>query len=116
MLEIFREVEEYTTTNPITQEELDRNREGSLRSLPGRLETAGAVRGYILDLVSYNRPLDYFDTSQEQLRSMQVEEISAVAADQILPENTIWLIVGDLSEIEQPLRDSGIAEIRIFEE
>ena len=116
MLEIFREVEEYTTTNPITQEELDRNREGSLRSLPGRLETAGAVRGYILDLVSYNRPLDYFDTSQEQLRSMQIEEISAVAADQILPENTIWLIVGDLSEIEQPLRDSGIAEIRIFEE
>jgi zinc protease len=116
MLEIFREVEEYTTTNPITQEELDRNREGSLRSLPGRLETAGAVRGYILDLVSYNRPLDYFDTSQEQLRSMQIEEISAVAADQILPENTIWLIVGDLSEIEQPLKDSGIAEIRIFEE
>lgn len=116
MLEIFREVEEYTTTNPITQEELDRNREGLLRSLPGRLETAGAVRGYILDLVSYNRPLDYFDTSQEQLRNMQVEEISAVAADQIVPENSIWLIVGDLSEIEQPLRDSGIAEIRILEE
>jgi len=116
MLEIFREVEEYTTISPITQEELDRNREGLLRSLPGRLETAGAVRSYILDLVSYNRPLDYFDTSQEQLRNMQVEEISAVAADQILPENTIWLIVGDLSEIEQPLRDSGIAEIRILEE
>jgi len=116
MLEIFREVEEYTTTNPITQEELDRNREGLLRSLPGRLETAGAVRGYMLDIVSYNRPLDFFETSQEQLRNMQVEEISAVAAEQILPENSIWLIVGDLSLIEQPLRDSGIAEIRILEE
>jgi zinc protease len=116
MLEIFREVDEYISTNPITQEELDRNREGMLRSLPGRLETASAVRGYLLDLVTYNRPLDYFETSQELLRNMEIPEIAAIAAEQIRPQDSIWLIVGDLSEIEQPLRDSGIAEIRILEE
>lgn len=116
MQEILREVSEYTSTNPITQQELDRNRQGILRSQPGQLETAGAVRSYILDLVSYNRPLDYYETSLQALRNMQTEDIAAVAADQIQLDNSIWLIVGDLQQIEQPLRDAGIAEIRVLEE
>ena len=115
MLEIFREVDEYTGLNPITEEELDRNREGMLRSLPGMLETASAVRSYILDLVRYDRPLNYFDISQDLLRNMQVGEIAQVAEGEIRAEDSIWLIVGDLSQIEQPLRDAGIAEIRVLE-
>lgn len=116
MQEILREVDEYTTNNSVRQEELDLNREGILRSQPGRLETAGSVRSYILDLVSYDRPLDYYATSVESLRNMEIEDIAAVAAQQFRIEDTIWLIVGDLELIEQPLRDSGIAEIRILEE
>ena len=116
MQEIFRELNEYVGTNPISQEELDRSREGILRSLPGQLETAAAVRGYILDLVRYQRPLDYFDTSQELLRNMNTAGIAEVANEQIRLDDSIWLIVGDLSEIEQPLRDAGIAEIRILEQ
>ena len=116
MQEIFRELNEYVGSNPISQEELDRSREGILRSLPGQLETAAAVRGYILDLVRYQRPLDYFDTSQELLRNMNTAGIAEVANEQIRLDDSIWLIVGDLSEIEQPLRDAGIAEIRVLEE
>ncbi len=116
MQEILREVREYTADNPIRQAELELNREGLLRSQPGRLETASSVRGVLLDIVSYDRPLDYYDQSQQILRNMQVEDIAAVARQQIHINQAIWLIVGDVDQIEQPLRESGIAEIRLLSE
>jgi zinc protease len=114
--EILTEVGQYVDSAPPTDEELNRNRESALRSVPGRFETANSVRGYILNLVTYDRPMDYFETSLETLRNMEVAEISQIAQEQYRLEDSIWLIVGDLEQIEQPLRDSGIGEIRILED
>ena len=116
MREILREVEEYRGINPATQEELDRNREGILRSQPGRLETAASVRRLITDMVSFDRPLDYLEIAQEQLRSMDLADVHAIAQEQLHADRIVWLIVGDLSQIEQPLRDAGIGEIRLLDD
>ncbi len=115
MQEILREVSEYLGSNPISEEELNRNREGILRSEPGQMETASALRGVMADLVSFDRELDYPDRSRQLLREMQIEDIQRVVADQLNPAQTVWLIVGDLDEIEQPLRDSGIAPVQVLE-
>ena len=80
--EILTEVGQYVDSAPPTDEELNRNRESALRSVPGRFETANSVRGYILDLVTYDRPMDYFETSLETLRNMEVAEISQIAEEQ----------------------------------
>jgi len=63
----------------------------------------------------YDRPLDYVDRYQNELESMTLEDVQQAANAYLMPGNTIWLIVGDLDEIEQPLREAGIADVRVIE-
>lgn len=114
--EIIREAEDYLGDYPATEEELTRSKDGILRSLPGRYETNGAIRGTLSDFQKFERPLDYIDIYQEKMAGMTLEQVHTAAQSYLMPEKTIWLIVGDLSEIEQPLRESGIAEVRIIED
>ena len=109
--EIIRELDEYRGINPLQDSELHRNREGILRSLPGRLETGGALLGSLADMVSFGRPLDYLEISQETLKAMQTPDVARVAAEQLEKTRTVWLIVGDLAQIEEGLRASGIADV-----
>jgi hypothetical protein len=32
------------------------------------------------------------------------------------PESLIWLIVGDLEQIEQPIRELGLGELQVIDE
>ncbi len=112
--EIIREAEEYVDQNPVREKELARSKDGILRSLPGRYETNGAVARTLAEMVHYQRPLDYVEQYQTKMESLGLEEVRDAARQYIMPAKTVWLIVGDLKEIEQPLRDSGIAEIRVI--
>ena len=113
--ELIREANDYLGDNPATMEELNRSKDGILRSLPGRYETNGSVAGTLQDILKYDRPLDYVDIYQRELEALSLEEVQQAANDYLMPDRTVWLIVGDLSEIEQPLRESGIAEVRVID-
>lgn len=112
--ELIREANDYLGDNPATLEELNRSKDGILRSLPGRYETNGSVAGTLQDILKYDRPLDYVDIYQREMEALSLDEVQQAANDYLMPNRTVWLIVGDLSEIEQPLRESGIAEVRVI--
>ena len=113
--ELIRETNAYIGETPANIEELTRSKDGILRSLPGRYETNGSVAGTLQDILMYDRPLDYVDRYQNELESMTLEDVQQAANAYLMPGNTIWLIVGDLDEIEQPLREAGIADVRVIE-
>lgn len=112
--ELIREANAYLGDNPATAEELNRSKDGILRSLPGRYETNGSVAGTLQDILKYERPLDYIEVYQRELEMLSLEEVQQAANNYLMPNKTVWLIVGDLSEIEQPLREAGIAEVRVI--
>ena len=114
--ELIRESKEYLSGVPATQEELERSRNGILRSLPGRYETNAAVLTTLSDILKYQRPLNYVEQYQTDIETLSIDSVQAAANQYLMPDRTIWLIVGDLKEIEQPLRDAGIAEIRVIED
>jgi len=113
--ELIRETNAYIGETPANIEELTRSKDGILRSLPGRYETNGSVAGTLQNILMYDRPLDYVDRYQNELESMTLEDVQQAANAYLMPGNTIWLIVGDLDEIEQPLREAGIADVRVIE-
>jgi zinc protease len=113
--EIIREANAYIGETPANIEELSRSKDGILRSLPGRYETNGSVAGTLQDILMYDRPLDYIDRYQNELESMSLDDVQQAANAYLMPGKTIWLVVGDLSEIEQPLREAGIADVRVIE-
>ena len=112
--EIIREVDEYISVRPAESSELERSRNGILRSLPGNFETNDAILETLSQIVRFDRPLNYVEISQAQLQSLEINELRAHAKTVFQPEHTAWLIVGDLEKIEQPLRDANIAPVRVL--
>ena len=113
--EIIKEINEYQSVRPPLQEELDRSRDGILRSLPGSYETNGAVLRTLSNIVRFERPLDYLEIAQKRLQSLKINQVGEQAKSILTPDRSVWLVVGDLDEIEQPLRDANIAEVRVLE-
>lgn len=113
--ELSREMNEFLGDRPATQDELDRNVKNSVRSLPGQYETATAVLGTLLSNDRYGRPDDYAMTLKGQYESLNTESIHDAAEEVIKPDKLTWLVVGDLSKIEQPIRDLGLGEVIVIE-
>lgn len=113
--EIIRETTEFSSSNPATVEEMERSREGVLRSFPGNYETAYDVLSAYENVVRYGRALDYMDQRQEVLRGMTVEQVRDTVSETFDLAQSIWLIVGDVDQIEQPLREANLGEVIVLE-
>jgi zinc protease len=116
LLELLREANEYDGVNPPTDKELSRFKDSFVRSLPGKFETNAAVLGALSEMVKFNRPLDYLSLNQQQISSLTVDDLLPVISEQIHPEQTIWLVVGDLKSIEAAVRAANIAPVVVLSE
>ena len=114
--EILKELNSIIDTKPATASELARALDKRTLTLPGRWETASAVESDIAQMVKYDLSEDYWDNYVSGLRNIDLEQINQAAKDYVSPGKMIWLVVGDKSIIEQPLRDLDIAEVIILED
>jgi zinc protease len=114
MAEIIKEYSDYLTTNPITEDELAKGKASKTLKLPGRFETLGALKGGVSNIVKYNRDLDYLNQLPVLLDQPSLVQIQAKTQKYIRPNQWTWLIVGDLSKIEEPIRALNLGEIRVI--
>ncbi|MDQ2702677.1 MAG: insulinase family protein [Pseudomonadota bacterium] len=113
--EIAREVGEFASGKaPATQAEVDKVKASEIRGLPGSFETARAVMGAIGDIVQYGRPDDYVTRHATEIKSLTVGQV-VEAAKAIDPDALTWVVVGDLSKIEQPIRDLKLGEVTVID-
>ncbi|MDO5506190.1 MAG: pitrilysin family protein [Pseudoxanthomonas suwonensis] len=114
MAEIKREVGEFARgERPVTAAELARVQRVQTLSLPGAYETASAVAGTIAGIVRYDRPDDYVFQRKAEIEALDVAQIGQ-AASGIDPDALTWVVVGDLSQIEAPVRALGLGEVTIM--
>lgn len=113
--ELIRELDDYLDERPATEEELDRNVKNAVRSLPGQYETADAVLSTLLANNRYGRPDEYVMTLKEKYENLAIANLHEAAAEVLKPEKLTWLIVGDLSKIEQPIRDMNLGQVTVIE-
>ena len=112
--EIQRELAEYLGDRPATAEEIEKIRVNNIRSLPGRYETSASVLNAIESIELYDRPDDWVETAKQRIESLTDAEVRA-AASVLAPQSLTWVIVGDLSQIEQPVRDLGLGEVKVID-
>jgi predicted Zn-dependent peptidase len=113
--EMVREIGEYATgAKPATQAEVDKARADEINGLPGSFETANAVMNAIGDIVRYDRPDDYVVKHAAQIESLTTDQVNA-AAKTIDPHALTWVVVGDLSKIEQPIRDLKLGTVTVID-
>jgi predicted Zn-dependent peptidase len=113
--EMVREIGDYASgVKPATQAEVDKARADEIHGLPGSFETAGAVMNAIGDIVRYDRPDDYVVRHAAHLKSLTTDEVNA-AAKAIDPKALTWVVVGDLSKIEQPIRALELGTVTVID-
>ena len=113
--ELKREFEEYVTTRPATADEVAKVIANDVRALPGSFETANAVRGAITGILLYDRPDDHVRTLKARIEAQTVDGINAAAKAVIQPSAMTWVVVGDLSKIEQGIRELGLGEVKVLD-
>ena len=114
MAEIVKEYADYLSTKPITQDELAKGKASKTLRLPGQFETLGALKGGVSGIVTYDRDLDYLDQLPALLDEPSLTQVQAKAQKYIKPNQWTWLIVGDLSKIEEPIRALGLGEVKVI--
>jgi len=111
MSEIKRELSEYLSSNPATDEEMAKVKDNNTLSLPGRWETNAAVLRDIGEIVTYDLPDDYWDIYPDSVRGLSLKQINDVAGQAIKPDNLTWVVVGDREKIESRIRELELGAI-----
>jgi predicted Zn-dependent peptidase len=113
--EIRRELADVLAAKPITADEVDKIRSRDVRALSGQYETNAAVSGAIGDIVRFGRPDDYVRTLQSLLEAQTDAGVRQAAAQAFRPDSLTWIIVGDLSKIEAPIRELGLGSVQVLD-
>ena len=115
LLEVDREVRELAgNARPITQDELDREKQGAILALPSHFATAQGALGLYRRLVYFGLPLDYYDSYVSKISQVGLAAVHAAAATHLHPDRAVWLVVGDGSVAQldgRTLRDAIVGHV-----
>lgn len=107
VVEFMKELNEIRNGNPVTQKELDYNKQSLIRRFPAGFETVGAISGQLANLVVYNLPDSYFNDYIAKVGSITVDDVNRVAKQYLDPSKMAIVIVGDRKVIEPGLKELG---------
>jgi zinc protease len=111
--EIFNELAEIK--KGITDEELNFARSSIIRKFPANFETYSQVASNLIGKVIYNLPEDYFDKYIDNINSISIEDVNEAAINNIHPEVTTTVLVGDKAKLLEQLSGNDFGEIEIVE-
>ena len=112
--EIIREYDEYLTSRPAQTDELEAIVKDRSLGLIGQFETFGALMGGLSGVVTFNRSDDYLESLPEAYQAIKIEDIHQATETYIDPNIWTWIIVGDLSIIENEIRELELGKIEII--
>ncbi len=115
LAEISKELRGPLGPRPVMADELEKAQDGLTLSLPGRWETGAAVGRSIGEILRYGLPDDYFATYTKKVRALTAAGESATARKLLHPDSVVWVVVGDRSKIEGPIRELGLGEIKLLD-
>jgi len=115
MLEIQKELQGIVSGKPITPDELSRAQASLTLTMPGGLETMGALAGAIGDIVAFGLDDRYYDTFADRVRAQSLDSLSAASNETIKPEHLVWVVVGDRSKIEPGIRRLNLGEMHLID-
>lgn len=108
LVEMIAEVETITGVRPPTTAEIDLAKAQEVRTLPGRFESSAEVARTLSVNEMFRRPDDYVQTLKHRIEALTTEEVIAAACDLFTASTMTWVVVGDLAQIEAPLRAIGL--------
>lgn len=115
LLEFQKEIRQIRDERLITEEELEMAKTNLTRGFAQRFETLGRLVDQVVDVVSFDLPLEDIQRYPHSMEQVSLEQAREAARKYLTPENAVAVIVGDLKQIEQPIRDLGLGEVLIVD-
>ena len=116
IVELRKDLASYTDGQGVTEAELTRLINGNVRELPGRFETSQDVLGGIVDIVTYDRPDDYYEKLANRYGTLTPQQLDAEAAATLRGDDLVFVVVGDEETVRPQLEALGLPiEVRTLE-
>ncbi|MFN0141103.1 MAG: M16 family metallopeptidase [Pyrinomonadaceae bacterium] len=106
--ELMKELKGIRGDVPVTQKELDYNKQSLIRRFPSGFETVGAMSNQLANLVVYGLPDTYFNDYIGKVNSVTLDDVNRVARQYLDPSKMAIVIVGDRKVIEPGLKELGM--------
>ena len=111
---VFREVlSEYA--QGISEEQLAFTKDALIKSNARRFETLGALMGMLNRIAQYDLPDDYIEAQETFVRELTLDQHRALAQKYIVPDQMIYLVVGDAATQLEPLKALGLGDPILIE-
>lgn len=102
------QMNDFLSSKGVTEAELTRTVNGSVRELPGSFETSADVLGGIVSIISLGRPDNYYETIAQKYRGLKASDLDASARAKIDPKRMVFVVVGDAKTVRPQLDAVGL--------
>ncbi len=109
LMEFMKELRAIRDTVP--SDELAKAKRYLQLSLPEDFETTGSIASQLLPLITYDIPLDFYNSAVERIGAVTQADVQRVARQYVDPDRLTLVIVGDRKTIEPGLRALRPGEI-----
>ncbi len=103
--EILKEFREIRSERPIALAELDAAKAAIIRGYPRGFETPAQIAGRLCEMVLFDLPEDYFETFQQKVEAVSLEDVRRVAKQYPDADHLMILVVGDRNTLEPKLKE-----------
>ena len=108
VIEFMKELNGIRGAIPVTQTELEYNKQSIIRRFPRTVETVGQISGGLSELYIYDLPDSYYNEYIQKINAVTLQDVSRVANKYLTPDKMAVVIVGDKAKIEPKLKEIDI--------
>jgi predicted Zn-dependent peptidase len=84
---------------PVIAVEIDRERAGTVRALPGRFGTGSSRLGSLWELVFFDLPLDTYGTLPQEVGAVDEAAVRAAVAKHLRTDDLMVVVAGDQAKV-----------------
>jgi zinc protease len=111
MLEVAKELRDVAGARPVQGEEFASIMRTQTLGLPGRWATLASLESAATQIVNYRYPDTYFSAYSNRVRALTDKDLASAAAKYIRPGEIVWMVFGDLAQIEAGVRQLDFGEV-----
>jgi zinc protease len=102
------DLNQFVTSQPMTQVEFDRAIVGAVRALPGQFETSDAVLSAMQTNDLLKRPDNYYATITQRYQGLTLPQLNTALRGALDPSKAIWVVVGNAATVKPQLDSLGL--------
>ena len=106
--ETLKEFDDIHSQRPVTGEELEAAKAGTLLGYPAGFERPGQVLAQVIQLIQHGLPDEYFRGVKDRISGVTLDDVRTAGQERIRPKGLKILVVGDLATVEPGLREIGL--------